>query len=48
MATVALNYKEIDSHPEILSNIKTLINKCNCEEINYPSKLDEWKTFEKK
>ena len=48
MATVALNYKEIDSHPEILSNIKTFINKCNCEEINYPSKLDEWKTFEKK
>ena len=43
-----LNYKEIDSHPEILSNIKTFINKCNCEEINYPSKLDEWKTFEKK
>ena len=28
-ATVALNYKEIESHPERVSNIKPLINKYN-------------------
>ena len=28
-ATVALNYKEIESHPERVSNIKPLMNKYN-------------------
>ena len=37
--TVALNYEEIESHPERVSNIKPL--------INYPSKIDDWRTFEK-
>ena len=46
-ATVALNYKEIESHPEGVSNIKPFINKCNWEGICYPSKIDDWKTFEK-
>ena len=46
-ATVALNYKEIESHPERVSSIKPLINKCNCEGIYYPSKIHDWKTFEK-
>ena len=46
-ATVALNYKEIESHPERVSNIKPLMNKYNQEGINYPSKTDDWKTFEK-
>ena len=29
VATVALNYEEIESHPERVSNIKPFINKYN-------------------
>ena len=47
MVTVALNYREIESHPEKVSYIKPFINKCNCKGINYPSKIDDWKMFEK-
>ena len=46
--TIALNYEEIESHLERVWSIKTFINKYNWEEINYPSKIDDWKTFEKK
>ena len=46
--TVALNYQEIESHPEGTSNIKPFIYKYNCNKINYPSKIDDWKTFWKK
>ena len=46
--TIALNYEEIESHPERVWSIKTFTNKYNWEEINYPSKIDDWKTFEKK
>ena len=35
--TVALNYGEIESHPERVSNIKPFINKYNWMGINYPS-----------
>ena len=45
--TVALNYGEIELHPERLSNIKPFINKYNWKRINYLSKMDDWKTFEK-
>ena len=41
-ATVALNYKEIEPHPEIISNIEPFIIKHNWEGINYPSKIDDW------
>ena len=34
-------------HPERISNIKPLINKYKWKGINYPSKIDDWKTFEK-
>ena len=44
---VALNYEEIESHPERISNIKLFINKYNWNEINYPSKINDRKTFEK-
>ena len=44
---VALNYGEIELHSERVSNIKPFINKYNWKEINYPSKIDDWKTFEK-
>ena len=45
--TVALNYEEIESHPERVSSIKSFRNKYNWERINYPSKIDDCKTFEK-
>ena len=32
---------------ERLSNIKPFINKYNWDEINYPSKIEDWKTLEK-
>ena len=31
----------------IHSNIKRFVNKDNWEEMSYPSKIDDWKTFEK-
>ena len=46
-ATVALNYEEIKRNPEIVSNVKPFINKQNWKGMNYPSKTDDWKTFEK-
>ena len=45
--TVALNYEEIKWNPERISNIKQFINKYKWKGINYPSKIDDWKTFEK-
>ena len=42
-----LNYEDIESHPERVSNIAPFINKYNWEGINYPSKLGDWKSFEK-
>ena len=47
-ANVALNYGEIESHPERVSNIKLFMGKYNWKGINYPSmENDDWKTFEK-
>ena len=45
--TVALNYEEIKWNPERVANVKPFINKYNWEKINYLSKIDNWKTFEK-
>ena len=47
LQTVGLNFEEIGSHPERFSNIIPFINKYNWEGINYPSKIDDLKTFEK-
>ena len=44
---VAINYGETESHPERVSNIKTFINKYKWKGINHPSKMDDWKAFEK-
>ena len=30
-----------------IAKIKPLINKCNWEELNFPSKKDDWNKFEK-
>ena len=45
--TVALNYGEIESDPENVSNIKLFVNKYKWKGIKHPSKIDDWKTFEK-
>ena len=46
-ATVALIYEEIKWNPERVSNIKPFISEYNWDKINYPSKIDDWKMFEK-
>ena len=46
-ATVASTYNEIDYNPERVSNIALFKIKYNWHEINYSSKLDDWKRFEK-
>ena len=45
--TVALNHEEIGKHPERITKIKSFINKYNWEGINYPTKKNNWKKFEK-
>ena len=47
-ATATLKYDKTESHPERVSNITPFANKYNWEGINYPSKIDDLKTFEKK
>ena len=47
-ATVAINYEKIKQNPERVSNITPIINKYNWKGIHYLSKIDDWKTFEKK
>ena len=46
-ATVALNYKETESHPERVSSIEPFIIKYKWEAINYLAKMYDWKKFEK-
>ena len=45
--TVTFSYEKIKWNAEITSNIKPFINKYNWKGINYSSKMDDWKTFEK-
>ena len=47
LATVALNYGEIKWNPERISITEPFINKYNWNNIRYPSKIDDWQTFEK-
>ena len=47
VVTVALNYGETKWNSERVSNIKPFINKYKWKGIYYPSKTDDWKTFEK-
>ena len=44
---VTLNYEKIKWNPERVSNIKLFIYKHKWKGINYPSKIDDWKTFKK-
>ena len=41
MATVALNYEELEWHSERVPYITPAINKYNWERINYQSKIDD-------
>ena len=45
--TVALNQEEIKGVPQRISKTKPFVNKYNQEGVSYPSKTDDWKTFEK-
>ena len=47
MPTVGLNDGEIKWNPKKVSNIKSFINRYNWDGIKYPSKVNDWKTFEK-
>ena len=44
---MALNYEEIKRDPQRISKIKPFISKYNWKVRNYPSKIDDWKTFAK-
>ena len=46
-AAVALNQKEIKIDQQRTSNLKPFLNKYNWNGINYLSKIDDWKAFEK-
>ena len=46
-ATAVLNHQEIKRDSQRISTIMPFINKCNRGRIKYPSKTDDWKTFEK-
>ena len=43
----SLNYGGIESYPERVSNITPFINKYKQKVMTYPSKIDDWKLFEK-
>ena len=43
----ALNYQNIETHPERISKLKPYINKYNWEGIDFPAGPKEWKKFER-
>ena len=45
--TAALNYQQINNHPERISKIEPFINKYNWKEINFPSHKEDWNNFQK-
>ena len=47
MIRVTLNYEKFKWNPERASNVKPFICEYNWKEINYPSKIDNWKATEK-
>ena len=42
----ALNYQNIETHPERISKLKPYINKYNWEGIEFLADLKDWKKFE--
>ena len=45
--TIALNYHEINHHPERISKVIPFTSKYNWDGINFPAERKEWKTFER-
>ena len=45
--TVVSIFEKIKWNPERVSNIKKFMSRCRWKEINYPSEINDWKTFEK-
>ena len=43
--TVALKHQNIENHPERMSNIKTFIDQCNWEGINFPAGIKDRKSL---
>ena len=44
--TAALNYQNINSHPERISKLKPFINNYNWKDIEFPSRSKDWRKFE--
>ena len=42
-----LNHEDIKRDPQRVLKSKSLMNKYNWDRIKYPSKIDDWKMFEK-
>ena len=42
----ALNYQNIDHHPERISKLKSFINNYNWKDIEFPSHSKDWRKFE--
>ena len=45
--TVALNHQNIENHPERISNIEPFIDQYNWEGIEFPTRIKDWKRFER-
>ena len=43
----ALNYQNIETHPERISKLKPYINRYNWEGIEFPARPKDWKKFER-
>ena len=43
---VALNYQNINNHPETVNNIIFFTNKHNWKEMEFPLHKKDWKKFE--
>ena len=44
--TAALNYQNINCHPERISKLEAFINNYNWKDIEYPSHSKDWKKFQ--
>ena len=44
--TAALNYQNIDHHPERISKLKPFINNYNWKDIEFPPHSKDWRKFE--
>ena len=45
--TAAMNYQNINCHPERISKLVPFIDNYNCKDIEYPSHSKDWKKFER-